>query len=72
MHFTSQCANSEKVTPLWGQLYTGITESFTDYCALVVQLRKEKLSIEESYYATEVCLVLYRCFVKEMALKCGG
>ena len=28
--------------------------------------------VQESYYATEACLVLYKCFAKETVPKCGG
>ena len=36
-----------------------------------MQSHKKNFGVEESYYGTEVCLVLYQCFVKETAPKCG-
>ena len=38
---------------------TRITGSFADYCMLVMQSSKKNFVVEESYYTTEVCLVLY-------------
>ena len=38
---------------------TRITASFADYYVLVMQSCKKKFAVEESYYTTEACLVLY-------------
>ena len=38
---------------------------------LLCNRTRKNCVVEESYYTTEVCLVLYKCFVKETVPKCG-
>ena len=70
LHVSTASALILKRSCLYGP-FTRITGSFADYCTFVMQSCKKNFVVEESYYAKEVFLVLYQCFVKEMVPKCG-